>query len=79
MKNTNTFDDLLEDLRDDNRFFFEKTEYIYGTEYELINNMNAPEGYRWNIYENGKNITFETKGRELKDEAVYKIMLEPID
>ncbi len=78
MKNINTLDDLLEDLRDEVDFFFEKTEYTYGTEYDLVNHTKAQEGYAWKVYEDDEDITQNTSGRVLKDKAVYILSLEKV-
>lgn len=76
MENVNTFDDFLEYLRDNKGFYFEKTEYLYGTEYEDVNHLKIPQGYKWHVYENTEEITNHTSGRELKDNSVYKLILE---
>lgn len=76
MDNVNTFDYFLENLRDHKNFYFEKTEYTYGTEYEKVNNLKIPDGYSWHIYVNNQEITHKTSGKQLENDAVYKMILE---
>ena len=76
LKNTNSFDDLLEDLVKSKTLTYEKTEYTYGTEYDRINGENAPEGYVWKVYVGDEDITYSTKGIKLVDKSTYTLSLE---
>jgi len=78
LKNTNTFDDLLEKLVKDKRLTYEKTEYTYGTEYDRINGENAPEAYVWKVYIDDEDITYNTKGVKLADGSKYTLSLEKL-
>jgi len=70
-----TFDDFIEDLVDDGKLTYEKTEYTYGTVYDDINGEKAPEGYEWRLYKGDEEITYNTSGVKLEDDATYKFIL----
>ncbi len=76
MKNVHTFDDLLEELTKQERISYEKTEYIYGTEYDLINHERAPDGYVWKVYADDLELTYDTKGVKLVDGVKYSLILD---
>jgi len=76
LKNTNSFDDLLEKMVKNEMLTYEKTEYIHGTEYDQINGEVAPDGYVWKVYVDDNDITFSTKGIKLNDKSTYKLSLE---
>ncbi len=78
LKNTNTFDDLLEKLVKDKTLVYEKTEYTYGTKYDQINGENAPEGYVWKVYIDDEDSTHNTKGVKLVDGSTYTLSLEKL-
>jgi len=78
LKNTNTFDDLLEDLVKHKHLTYEKTEFTYGTEYDDINGEIAPEGYVWRVFADEKEITHNTKGIKLIDKSEYILILEKL-
>ena len=75
LNNNDTFDDLLEELRDENLVFYEKTEYIYGTEYEQLYGVEIPDESVWKVYAGGEDITFKTNGVLLNDGWVYRLVL----
>ncbi len=71
--------DALEELRRRQNFIYEKTAYTYGTELNIIDNQKAPVGYRWNVYDNDKLITFDIHNIYLEDEKTYDIRLEKVE
>jgi hypothetical protein len=66
---------LLDQLRKDTPFDFEKTRYTYGTEIDNINGQKAPDGYKWKILRNGLDITFTINNTKLIDQATYDLTL----
>lgn len=79
MKNTNTFDDLLESLVEERGLTYEKTEYVYGTEYGPVNGESAPQGFLWRVFADDDEVTFKTKGLRLRDNVTYKLELDERD
>ncbi|OGC46725.1 hypothetical protein A3F07_03740 [candidate division WWE3 bacterium RIFCSPHIGHO2_12_FULL_38_15] len=75
MKNIDTVLDLFEDLRNKQSFYYEKIAYIYGTEINSVNGINAPESFKWHIYTNDEDITFKVNEFKLEDNAVYELKL----
>lgn len=51
--------DLLDHLREDQDFSYETTAYTYGTEISQVNGITPPEGFRWAIYNEGNDITYD--------------------
>jgi hypothetical protein len=70
-----TVNDLLEKLRDDKEIFFEKTRYIYGNELEELNKVKTPEGYKWKVFLNDTDVTYQMDKLRLKDETTYTLKL----
>lgn len=77
MQNINTVDDLLEELRENYDFTYEKTKYTYGNEYSEIYGIKSDDAYIWKIYENNLEITFDTKSHSLINNGIYKFELSP--
>ena len=50
MQNNQTVLDLFRNLRAENILTYEKTEYVYGTELDIINNIQATENNKWKVY-----------------------------
>ncbi len=58
MRNSETVEDFLSRLVDEKSISFEKIGYRYGTEIDLVNGVQAPEGMRWAIFKGNKDITY---------------------
>lgn len=71
-----SFNDLIEITRRDEGLTYEKTEYIHGTEYDIINNINQESSKIWNVYEGDQKITHQTKSHKIKNNKLYKMVLE---
>lgn len=84
MQNNNSVLELLEKLREEDEFIYEKIAYTYGTEVDNINGIKAPEGYRWEVnyfaenLEITSNITFEIDDNYLIDKGKYRLKLEKV-
>lgn len=78
MRNIDTVTDFLEKLRDSGEIFYEKTEYTYGLEFEQINNLNNPSGYKWELYHGTKKITNNAGNVLLEDDNTYSFVQEKI-
>jgi len=76
LQNDDSLLDMFEYLRNKQGFIYEKIAYIYGTEIDNINNLKAPDGLKWRVFNNGEDITFEIGNINLEDEKVYEIKLE---
>lgn len=59
MFNTDSIEDFLNTLRAEKGFTYEKYAYIYGTELDNINDIAAPEGYKWTLFSRGEDITYD--------------------
>ena len=66
---------MLDQLRKDKTFDYEKTQYTYGTEINSVSGQNAPEGYKWIITINGNDVTSNISDTKLTDQAVYQLNL----
>lgn len=75
LQNTDSVEKLLEILRIEDDFTFEKIAYSYGTEIDNINGVLAPEGYNWRVFKNGEDVTFVIEGLNLEDAQTYYIRL----
>ena len=58
MRNSETVEDFLSRLVDEKAISFEKIGYRYGTEIDLVNGVQAPEGMRWAIFKDSRDITY---------------------
>ena len=75
LQNIDTVLDLLEEVREDQGFIYEKTAYTYGTIIDGIEGIKAPEGYMWRIFENNIDITGNVSNESLNDGFFYSIKL----
>jgi hypothetical protein len=75
LRTTDSVYELLEQLRNDGNFSYEKINYTYGTEVDIVNGEKAPEGYKWNFFVNGKDITFNILNVDLVDQQNYELNL----
>ncbi len=75
LKNTDSLYDLLERLRNKDTFTYEKIAYVYGTELDFINGEKAPEGYKWKLYDSGKDVTYSASKINLVDGNTYSLAL----
>ena len=75
MENTDSVLDLMESLRDDTDFIFEKTAYIYDTEIEHVNHMYPEEGEYWSVLLEGVDITARIGDTYLINGLVYDLKL----
>jgi hypothetical protein len=66
---------MLEFLREKENFFFEKVMHTYGTEFQLVNKMEAPKDYKWALLHNGEDITTIAENIWLEDNATYTFEL----
>jgi hypothetical protein len=51
MKNNDSFDDLLETMRQNHGLTYEKTEYIYGTQITKVNGFDKNDYFFWSVWE----------------------------
>ena len=58
MRNSETVEDFLSRLVDEKAISFEKIGYRYGTEIDLITGIKAPEGKKWAIFKDNRDITY---------------------
>jgi hypothetical protein len=73
LDNTDTVNDLLDNLWKNQGFYYQKNEYINKIEFENIDKTLIPEGYSWHIFENDKDITNDIYYSMLKDKQEYII------
>ena len=75
LRSDDTILDLFEDLRDHDNFYYEKTDYVYGTEIGMVNGDKAPIGYKWEVFINEEIITNDIGDIYLENEQTYIIKL----
>jgi hypothetical protein len=75
LKNTNSVEDMLYELRKDKIVFYEVTTYTYGTELDMINHVKAPEGYKWRLFQDNKDITHSYSQILLENDEKYVLKL----
>lgn len=75
LTNKDSVNDLLENARDTNKIFFEKTRYIYGNELEKVNNKETPIGYHWKLFLNDSDITYKMDDLKLTNNTTYYLKL----
>jgi hypothetical protein len=74
MKNTDTILDLLEEVRDNTDFSFEKVAYTYGTEIDQVNKEHPPEGTKWAVFKDNENVTSEIGDIYLENDKNYELL-----
>lgn len=74
-RSDDTILDLLEDLRSHTDFYYEKTDYIYGTEINMVNGKKAPEGYKWELVFKDEILTKDIGDIFLQDDQTYNLEL----
>jgi len=70
-----TVNDLFEALRDNKELFFEKTRYTYGNELDEVGHTKTPDEYKWKVFLNDEDITYQMDKLRLKDETTYTLRL----
>lgn len=75
LKNTDSLYDMLERLRNKDTFKYEKIAYVYGTELDFINGEKAPDGLKWKLYDDEKNVTFTAADTNLVNGKTYSLVL----
>ena len=76
LESRDTVLDLLEDLRGDDKFHYEKTDYTYGTELDSVNGVKPSPGYKWKVFRGNEDITHTIGDIYLTDDTTYTIRLE---
>ena len=79
MKNTDTVLELLENLRLDEKITFEVDQYTDRSEIVHINEKFADDTYKWQVYYQDENITYDIGDIELRDKSLYKLVFESTD
>jgi hypothetical protein len=78
LETKDTIGELLEYLRKNDNFTYEKVAYVHGTEIDDINGIKASENQIWTIRmaTSGEDITFKKENVFLEDKQIYTITLE---
>jgi hypothetical protein len=79
LKNTDSVNDFLEELRDKESLYFEKIMYTYGPEIIDVANFKTPDGYRWAVFQGEKDISYDVNDIYLIDETIYYLKLIKIE
>lgn len=79
LENVDTVLDLLEDLRSNQGFKYEKTAYVYGTELDSINGVAAAPSHKWRVFLDDVDITYEIADKNLEDGKIYLLKLTRIE
>ena len=74
MNNTNSFEDLLEYLRENDGLKYERNYYLSGTHISEINDVKADNDLKWLIYKESQDVTGMYEELELTDETSYKLV-----
>ena len=69
--------DLLFDLRDNADFYYEVDMYTYGTDLVSVFGQSSPNGSKWAVFLDNKDITKDISQTNLQDKAVYTIRQVP--
>lgn len=77
--NTDTINEVLEEARKKNLVYYEKVNYVYGSEIEKVLNLTLPEGYSWKVYFNNEDITHKIDEVSLLDKDDQReIIIRPL-
>ena len=76
LKNVDTVYDTIDKLRADQGFYYEITDYLYGTQIDCINKKCAGPNYIWKVYLENKDVTTEIKNANFDKGANILIKLE---
>jgi len=67
--------DLLNILRSEKEFTYEKTAYIDRIEIDRVNDIYPPEGYKWKVFLKDEDITQIIADKYLEDNSTYVLKL----
>ena len=73
--NTDSVLDLLNILRSEKEFTYEKTAYIDRIEIDRVNDIYPPEGYKWKVFLKDEDITQIIADKYLEDNSTYVLKL----
>jgi len=77
LQNTDTVSDLLNYLRKNNNFTYNKVAYIDGFEITDVNGVAPQPNYKWSIFLEGADITATFDKAYLHDNRVYSLRQIP--
>ena len=77
LKNTDTVEDLLQELRSSKKIVYEITRYTYGIEISSVNRIPPTKGYKWAIVFNGEDITSNIGNINLVKNGIYELKMIP--
>ncbi|HQK41491.1 MAG TPA: hypothetical protein PKV39_00620 [bacterium] len=77
LKNTDTVEDLLQELRSSKKITYEITRYTYGIEISSVNGTPPTKGYKWAILFNGNDITPNIGDINLVKNGIYELKMIP--
>lgn len=77
LRNIDTVEDFLKELRDKQGLYYEKDFYTYGAEIVSVSDKEADRGKKWAIVLNDKDITHQIADEYLINDAVYTLKQIP--
>lgn len=77
MKNNNTVQSFLKELREDGDLIYELDEYTYGPRIISVNNIIPKTGFEWAIFLGDENITTDIGNLLIQRDAVYTLKMIP--
>jgi hypothetical protein len=73
LRNIDTVEDFLKEVRDKQGFYYEKELYTYGTEILTVFDQIPEKGEKWAVLLNDKDITNRVSDEYLIDDSTYVI------
>jgi len=75
LKNTDSVEELMKEIRGSGGFSYELIKYTYGVNIDSVNGIKPEDGYEWAVIKNGENITLKIDKVFLEDDEIYELRM----
>ncbi len=75
LKNTDSVEELMKEIRGSGGFSYELIKYTYGVNIDSVNGIKPEDGYEWAVIKNGENITLKIDKIFLEDDETYELRM----
>ena len=75
LKNTDSVEELMKEIRGSGGFSYELIKYTYGVNIDSVNGIKPEDGYEWAVIKNGENITLKIDKVFLEDDETYELRM----
>jgi hypothetical protein len=75
LKNTDSVEELMKEIRGSGGFSYELIKYTYGVNIDSVNGIKPEDGYEWAVIKNGEIITLKIDKVFLEDDEIYELRM----